>query len=479
MRDSPLNDTSFRTKIPGVYAFDARINNIKSNPVEVLAINPVEKIDKIDITVNKKQFLANGLDTVFVGLKIFDKEGKEINEINPNVYVNDSVSTHNYLNVIKPGEYRILARINSITSNTIVVKAIDPISLVQKIELSSNTSLIVANLHSHADLTVQFWDIYEQPVQVVNYNMWANGKKIFENKFSTSISGKYELEVLSGQLKSNPIIIHARKDIYYEEVSLPIIFHVVHFGDDIGHGFNREYSRFERALVELNKSYSNKKGSSNPNAVDTRIRFRCAKLSPRNLELDEPGVNRIDGTSFDNGADGADSSDKAKDQLFGSLERIRLMKNTFWDPTEYLNVWIMPVTPEHSAAQYSPILQKDALPGLPSKLNTENVEDSLVQLYIYPTHIFGSLDHEIGHHLGLLHTFSTNSCLSSDYCPDTYSLDRINPVTICSDNRGTLVRDNQMDYDGIKNAFTYDQRERMMHMIEHGIFLKKLKYSSK
>ena len=78
----------------------------------------------------------------------------------------------------------------------------------------------------------------------------------------------------------------------------------------------------------------------------------------------------------------------------------------------------------------------------------------------------------MGHMLGLLHTFSTDNCLTTDYCSDTYSPE-------CDDTLGLEKVDNYMSYLFKRNTFTYDQRERMMHVLHHGLWINELKSSVK
>ena len=87
--------------------------------------------------------------------------------------------------------------------------------------------------------------------------------------------------------------------------------------------------------------------------------------------------------------------------------------------------------------------------------------------------------HEVGHSLGLLHVFSNDNCTSSDFCQDTYSYIINDPNQPCSDNQGENTNDNFMDYIGSYNTFSYDQRERIHHVFDYGLWLNELKNSNK
>ena len=95
-----------------------------------------------------------------------------------------------------------------------------------------------------------------------------------------------------------------------------------------------------------------------------------------------------------------------------------------------------------------------------------------------------TLEHELGHYLGLFHTFSEdNTCVDDDYCDDTPTYDRklydtwyaaAGRVTLaegaqrmnCSGDK--FVSNNVMDYDiSYLNYFSPRQRVRVRHVLEN------------
>ncbi|WP_159459932.1 hypothetical protein, partial [Colwellia marinimaniae] len=85
--------------------------------------------------------------------------------------------------------------------------------------------------------------------------------------------------------------ITARENIQYTEVSIPIIFHILHFDEEIGTGNNLSQQKIQETLDELNDAFANRSGSTNPNAVDMRVTFRLASYDQAGLLLDEPGID--------------------------------------------------------------------------------------------------------------------------------------------------------------------------------------------
>jgi hypothetical protein len=87
------------------------------------------------------------------------------------------------------------------------------------------------------------------------------------------------------------------------------------------------------------------------------------------------------------------------------------------------------------------------------------------------------LAHELGHYLGLYHTFQ--NCETGDYCNDTpaHTLPS-NAATRFSNNRTNCASEpyistNFMDYISIVDNFTFDQKERMVKVYENALFMPK------
>jgi hypothetical protein len=347
------------------------------------------------------------------------------------------------------------------------------------IALASSTRLIVADGRSSAALSATFFDPHgnELPVGSVPFLILANGAPLAGSTFATTVAGEYSLIVRSEQVTSNALRITAREDRDHPVLELPVLFHVVHFGEEIGEGPNLPASAVVGLLGALNDSFANRNGSVDPNAVDARLRFRLARTDPGGDLLPEPGIDRLDGSRWDVGVGNDD--DIAGDRRFGPNEQWRLAGETFWNPREYLNVWVLPVNPPgYSWATIAQVYSDHPLPGLdpvqpgldiPSSENFGNVA-----LDTGTSHL--AIAHEVGHRLGLLHTFSYG-CQTTDYAADTFAYD---PSTwlACPGNEGYLEPNNVMDYQ-TGNTFTYDQRERLQHVLRYGVWVSTLTTSSR
>lgn len=347
------------------------------------------------------------------------------------------------------------------------------------IALASSTRLIIADGHSSATVSVTFFDPYgiELPAGSVPFQILANGAPVAGSTFATTVAGEYSLIVKSGKVASNTLRITAREDRDYPVLELPVLFHVVHFGEGIGEGPNLPANAIVGLLGVLNDSFANLTGSVDPNAVDARLRFRLARTDPGGDLLPEPGIDRLDGSRWDVGVGNDD--DIAGDHRFGVNEQWRLAGETFWNPREYLNLWVLPVNPPgYSWATFAQVYSDHPLPGLDSAQFGQDVPSSEnfgnLALDTGTGHV--AIAHEVGHRLGLLHTFSYG-CQTTDYAADTFAYD---PSTwlACPGNEGYLDPNNVMDYPN-GNTFTYDQRERIQHVLRYGVWISALTASSR
>jgi hypothetical protein len=358
--------------------------------------------------------------------------------------------------------------------------------VVTSIELSSDTSLMIADGRSSPKFEIVLKDQSgaEMPSVGDSIEIYVNGVPQAGSQFTTHSAGTYAIEAHAGSVASNRLFVNAREERVYSEVMLPVIFHVVHFGEATGEGSNFADSRINELMTLLNKGFANQLGSDDPNAVDTRVRFRLASLDPGDAMLAEPGIHRLDGTSYDVG--GGVAQDVSGDRRFGPNESFRLEGDTFWDPRLYLNVWLMPLNIGGAGAASLPYVYADApLDGLETvavNCNCEPWRESFGSLHFNPQGGALGIVHEVGHHLGLLHPFSFGTCGPGDYVSDTYNYLFDHPELIACPGDGDqgLARSTTiMDYTGAVNTFTYGQSERIHHVLNYGLWIRELKNSTK
>jgi hypothetical protein len=204
-------------------------------------------------------------------------------------------------------------------------------------------------------------------------------------------------------------------------ITIPVVVHVVHrTQDNIGANTNISIAQIEDQLRILNEDYS-KTNPEFPNpprntfinyAGNPELKFCLASIDPSGNQT--TGITRTptSKTSWDVDSE----SNDMKQASLGGIDN--------WDPLRYLNIWVCNLSNSSGGGQ---TLGYAYLPGLQGN-NSQSWKDGLVVDYMF----FGTTGsvssssngrtttHEIGHYLGLNHTFceSTGCCdndLNSQY----------------------------------------------------------------
>lgn len=224
-----------------------------------------------------------------------------------------------------------------------------------------------------------------------------------------TIFSKNYLEILNSykEIKS-----HKDKTI----IEIPVVVHIVHRNShsNIGSGTNISDAQIEDQIRILNEDYS-KTNSEFPNpprnnflsiSGNANIKFCLATEDPNGNSTN--GITRTSTSQVNWDAD--DNSNSTCHEANGMKKTICGGKDG-WDPSRYLNIWVCDLTNSQSNGM---TLGYAYLPGLLADFNSSNdYKDGLVVDYRW----FGSTGiatpqsdgrtatHEIGHYLGLMHTF--------------------------------------------------------------------------
>lgn len=269
-------------------------------------------------------------------------------------------------------------------------------------------------------------------------------------------------------------------------ITIPVVVHVIHGGQAVGTAPNIVDAQIESQITVLNQDYRRMAGTPgfNTNAVgaDTGIQFALAKQDPNGFPTN--GINRVNmcKTSFDE----AEIESTVK-------------PNTIWDPTQYLNIWVISFTGSlDGVLGYAQFPSNSGLNGL-NTIGGSAYTDGVAIGYQYfgsVAHNNGSFileapfnrgrtaSHEVGHWLGLRHIWGDSNC-GNDYCADTpvhhtanYSCNTTKQN--CTNNGYEMVQ-NYMDYtnDSCMNIFTNDQKVRMQTVLNNATRRASLKTSTK
>lgn len=133
--------------------------------------------------------------------------------------------------------------------------------------------------------------------------------------------------------ESDPIsftIIPSMKQMFAQELVIPVIFHVLQTKDDIdNYGGEYKLERIEMQLKRLNNMFSGAI-SKNPVGVNANIKFVMAQYDQYGNRLVEPGVDR---KTISDGAFGEkDGSD---------ISTLIESEHLLWPADHYLNVWLV------------------------------------------------------------------------------------------------------------------------------------------
>jgi len=224
---------------------------------------------------------------------------------------------------------------------------------------------------------------------------------------------------------------------------VPCVVHVIRNND--GSLGDIPESRVISGIRILNEDFKALAGTNGENGTDCQIEFYLAEV--------DPDGNPTNGITFSNNTTWYNDGGS----YWNSLA---------WDPNRYMNIY---TTTASGALGY--------VPFLPANGNVGGNEDRVVVLWesygegapIGPPYNLGrTLTHEVGHYLGLFHTFNggcgSGSCYNSgDTICDTSPQNNSTFGCTGSSCSGTPPDDNYMDYsdDQCMEKFTPEQARRM------------------
>ena len=233
---------------------------------------------------------------------------------------------------------------------------------------------------------------------------------------------------------------------------IPVVVHILHTGGSE----NISEAQVESQITIMNEDFGRILGSNGyGSGVDTRVRFCLAKKDPNGNCTN--GIVRIYSSLTNH----------------KTYERAMLKQLSFWDNTQYMNIYIVKTITGN-------VLGYSSFPGGPPD------EDGMVVRH----NVFGNTGtassslgrtttHEIGHWFGLYHTFNngcgSDLCSDGDYVCDTPPQDspsfNCSIINSCSNDLPDVndQKENYMNYtnDACKNMFTEGQKIRLQSTLDN------------
>ncbi len=441
----------------------------------------------IFLSVNKDAAFDEG-DQIMITASVRDKDQNPLEGFELDYFANDQALDGSIFYPSSAGIYQLTARYNEIESRPVEVRVIN---------LEQETDELVLNYDGNPYLTTNPWsasgnftyfarieeDLFPLPETKVVLKL--DGEPTTQQgAFVFQEAGSPIFQATLNDLSSNEVQLQVRAEKNYDTVTIPIIFH------DYGAGINNQ--QIGSLLDTLNRSFSSNVLSLdrvvaqelNPNAVDCKIQFVLASAPPPNRRLSAPGLNVVPTPEGEYQAPNL--------FLFKKLEA-----ENNWDPSQYINIWMAPgydldfpsIFPNETGGgggarglAYTPFIEEGSnFLGLPTIGTDPNFPDpntlshsillrSGSILIEHPDYIINRM----GYFLGLFDIMSFACDLEGDFCPDTQAPDlrvSIGPFNTATDCTGDpFIMTNHMSFGRRYTHFTYDQRDRMHFVLEHGLF---------
>lgn len=257
-----------------------------------------------------------------------------------------------------------------------------------------------------------------------------------------------------------------RSDALY---TLPVVVHVIHLGEPEGTGTNISTAQIQSAINALNQDFRRMPGTNGfGNGVDVGVEFCLAQRDPNGNPT--TGIMRVNGSSVTSYASAGISAGQGT-----GADETAVKSLSVWPRASYVNIWVVNEIENNDGGAgvqgyaYFPFNSvKDGIVVLHNAFGTTG------NLKSY-TNMNRTITHEMGHFLGLYHTFNdTNSCSAETSC--STQGDRVcdTPPTILNSScsapacSGNQQVENYLDYtsQSCMDMFSQGQKTRMRTTLE-------------
>lgn len=289
-----------------------------------------------------------------------------------------------------------------------------------------------------------------------------------------------------GNVKSaTKIVVLRNKQVLPQKLYVDVIFHVFELNPNDPNYDKLTYQKvtqnlLESAIADVNNVFNNKLGND-PNGGSVNIEYRLAAKSPSGVTLTNPGYDMIIyDKSWMNASYGFSPSDFSN--------KVNATPSYSWDPTRYLNIYIIPSGANNSMGDNTPKYQIVA-PGdtpilgiatiinsasdLPKDKNYQTYGVGVPRTLLFPgTGRRIELSPYLGTYYGLMRT-AVSSPSITDYCTDTrkyIGTNQLTSIVKVGIDGEKFMANNAMDdnrYPSLRNSFTLDQVNRMRSIMSN------------
>lgn len=234
---------------------------------------------------------------------------------------------------------------------------------------------------------------------------------------------------------------------------LPVVIHILHHPNET----RIDDAHISVLLSYLNQAYTGKNNQDNvreefvTSIGNPNIEFSLANQNPNGVATKGIIRKEIDEQLFfDRDIKSAETGSEA------------------WDTEKVINIWICDLgfSDGSNVAGYSSFPVNTKLNFSIEQANDGIVLDSYA---IGKLHLYNTLIHEMGHYLGLNHTWGDGSCYTNDGIDDTPPCNEASNPQNCADSIeqcGVLTQhENFMDYSKCRSMFTKGQVETMHRVL--------------
>lgn len=310
--------------------------------------------------------------------------------------------------------------------------------------------LLVTSLHFHLSAQVETcgFDLYHQRLLQTDSNYTQH----FREQTEEWVRFNQQKTIVAGSLT----------DIY----EIPVVVHIMHSGEPIGDENNPLDSSIQNWIDYFNEVYAAQFAQFPDTAnggVFIPIRLKLAMTDPQCNPTN--GINRINVTdTYPNY-----TSVGMKYLSASGISDTAIKALSYWPRESYYNIWLVNKIDNGNYSGFA--TPAGSIPYLDGAV--------MDQVLVKPTSFnYPTFPHEVGHSLGLLHTFqggTYNSCAPNADCLsegdqvcDTdphFQLYNCPADTVINSCMGTVyngLQNNIMSYFNCRNRFTVGQRDKMV-----------------